>query len=826
MNDSSTRSRDSQSSYAPLVVVLAAVAGGIALDRVAPRSIAWWWLAALVAWIAWRWLWRAGRDRAGAWALVLSLACTAAASHHCRWSLFQHDEIGLFARENSNPAALEVVATSGPRRIPAPPFDPLSTIATGDRTKVDVEVLRIRDGQQWRSVSGAATLFVAGPLAEIRPGDRLRVFGSLSALRRPANPGEFDFARHARAQRRLCSLYCEFPECVSMLARGSRASALRIIDFLRTSSDALLWQSLGPRRSGLAAAMFLGERDELEPDETQAFLETGTIHLLVISGLNVGILASCLFVAMRIGLVPRAWALGVVAVACVAYAVTTGAQPPVVRATVMVLVACLAMVLGRRALGFNSIAAAGLIVLCINPAELFQAGTQLSFLSVAVLAWFSQRRVAAPSEDPLDRLIAATRPWPTRFARQAAQATVRTVLVSLLIWLVICPLVMARFHLLSPAAVWLGPVLGLPVALAMAAGFGIFIFGWFAHPLAELLGRICDLNLMLMENCVHLARNWRGSHFWVSGPGDWWLAGFYGALACWLFIERLAPPLRWRVGLLGGWIAVGMSASLVWPRAADRLQCTILSVGHGAAVVVELPGGQTLLYDAGRLGSPASAARAVSGYLWSRGITHLDAVVVSHADADHYNALPALMNQFSMGVIYVSPVMFAEPDRALEALRKAIEKFGVPLHAVWSGDRLQSRDARIEVLHPPRGGVLGSDNANSIVLTIEYQGKRLLLAGDLESPGLDDVIAEVPYDCDVLLAPHHGSASSDPPGFAAWSSPEWTVVSGGQRDRLEAVTNAYATRGSRVLHTADSGAVRVSISDGQLTVDRFHPQAE
>ena len=259
----------------------------------------------------------------------------------------------------------------------------------------------------------------------------------------------------------------------------------------------------------------------------------------------------------------------------------------------------------------------------------------------------------------------------------------------------------------------------------------------------------------------------------------------------------------------------------------NRLDCTFLSVGHGEAVVVELPGGRTLLYDAGRLGSPVAASRAVSGFLWSRGITHLDAVVLSHADLDHYNALPALVEQFTVGVIYVSPVMFDHPDRAITALRTAIEKSGVPLHEVWSGDRLRSGgDARIEVLHPPRRGVLGSDNANSIVLAIEFEGRRLLLTGDLEPPGLDDVMAEAPYDCDVLLAPHHGSAYSDPPGFADWSTPEWAVVSGGQRDRLEVTTTAYSSRGSRVLHTADSGAIHVSIADRELAVDCWHAGAE
>ena len=88
----------------------------------------------------------------------------------------------------------------------------------------------------------------------------------------------------------------------------------------------------------------------------------------------------------------------------------------------------------------------------------------------------------------------------------------------------------------------------------------------------------------------------------------------------------------------------------------------------------------------------------------------------------------------------------------------------MPLRETWSGDRLSTGVTQIEVLHPPRRGVLGSDNANSIVLAVEYQGRRVLLTGDLESPGLDDLLAEEPLDCDVVLAPHHGSGFSDPPG--------------------------------------------------------------
>jgi competence protein ComEC len=115
-------------------------------------------------------------------------------------------------------------------------------------------------------------------------------------------------------------------------------------------------------------------------------------------------------------------------------------------------------------------------------------------------------------------------------------------------------------------------------------------------------------------------------------------------------------------------------------------------------------------------------------------------------------------------VVYVSPVMFENPNDGLRVLRQSLVDAGVKTSEVWTGDQLRTGDdCRIDVLHPPPRGVLGRDNANSIVLAVEFAGRRLLLTGDLESPGLDDVLAEEPYDCDVLLAPHHGSAYSEAP---------------------------------------------------------------
>ena len=98
------------------------------------------------------------------------------------------------------------------------------------------------------------------------------------------------------------------------------------------------------------------------------------------------------------------------------------------------------------------------------------------------------------------------------------------------------------------------------------------------------------------------------------------------------------------------------------------------------------------------------------------------------------------------------------------------------------------------------------------------------LPGDLETPGLEDVIAELPYDCDVLMAPHHGSRRSDPPGFAAWSAPEWVVVSGGADSDAD-VERAYAAGGAKVLNTGKLGAIEFAIGGDGISVDSFRELA-
>ncbi len=253
--------------------------------------------------------------------------------------------------------------------------------------RLEISAAAIRHADKWKPISGRALLFVQGDMPAIEAGDRIRIFGELSAPSPAHNPGEFDRAAYLRSHRIRSQIQSQ-TECISIVQSGSRWNLSRWLEGVRKNAAGLFQQYLDPRQAELASAVFLGEREQIDSQRNEAFMATGTVHILAISGLHVGILAGALLWIMRKAPIPRVWGLILVALIIGLYALMVDVHPPVVRATILVLVICLSMCLRRPALSFNSLAAAALVVLAINPSDLFNVGAQLSFLSVAAIMWF------------------------------------------------------------------------------------------------------------------------------------------------------------------------------------------------------------------------------------------------------------------------------------------------------------------------------------------------------------------------------------------------------------------------------------------------------
>ncbi len=745
---------------------------------------------------------------------------------HVRWNWFGVNNIGLFANEAARPVCLRARVRSEPRLLANDEQESWTPIPQTDRTRMVIEVTRIRSGENWKPVTGRIDLVVHARAEHLRSGDQIQLVGKLVQIAPPSNPGQFDFRTYYRTQGKLAIVHVYGVDSIQVTQPAPNWSMSRIQSTLRRNLNRITWEYVAPERAPLASAILLGNREQLTTSRRDLFLMTGTVHLLAISGLHVGILAGSIFLLFRLGLLSRTQFLWLTIAFVIFYAWLVEFRSPVSRAAILIVLYCVGRLRGKTAFSLNWLATAGVIVLLINPGELFQIGSQLSFLAVATITVGKDWVFWPPPEDPLQRLIANTRPWPIRWMNGAGR-TIRTAfLVSGLIWLIGLPLVASKFNLVAPVALIVNPILLFPIAIGLWSGLGVLVFGWFLPPLATFCGWICDGSLWSIEAIIGLAEQLPLSHFWTSGPTLTAVGIFYFALI-WLMMYPPTKVPAHKLAILGViWFVTCWSLPDVigqWQK-RGRLNCTFVDVGHGTSVLIESPCGKTFLYDAGCFGSASYGFRNVAGVIWHNRIHHLDAIFVSHADADHFNAIPQLCQKFSIGQVFVTSQMLASSSPSVIRLFQCLKRFGIPIRAVSEESDLDlCSDLQLRVIAPtihcPRD--TESDNSNSLVLLLEYLGRSILLSGDLEAEGMDRLLQLPPQQVDVVMAPHHGSRNSSPEEFMRWSSPEYIVVSAAMQKVDKAVLEQLEDSGAVVSTTGIDGAVTFSVDETGLSFKSF-----
>ena len=803
--------------HVPAVVVLIAVSAGIVADWHLPGTEWGWWIgSAIASAVVWGVLFAGGRTRWSAIPLLIACGLLAAAWHHAQWSLVPPHELLAYATDHPRPVRLRAVVDSVPVLVPAT-VDPSgfpTALPKFDRTLVDLRVVAlIAEGSREIPIpaAGRTRLDVRGVLPAMPRGTSVEVWGLLLRPSPARNPGGFDFRLFLREQGIHTLVRCEFPKCVQVRSPPPT----------RWLPDVSVWQSivanrlrsrLSPQTAPLAIALLLGPRSEITPELKEAFLQSGMVHFLAISGINVAILVLFLWLCGRLLCLPRRLQLLLMGLCVAGYVAITDADPPVIRAAVLVWVMLLGLASGRPAAALNHLAVAGLIILIFNPHDLFQVGTQLSFLAILALNWLWSIKWLVTWR-PVDALDELSLPWWRRGLGWVAVHAWGAFITTCAVWIFTLPLVLARFHLVSPIGFVLNVLLSFWMTATLFAGYACLACVIFCPPAAVVVAPIFDGGLFGFAWIVRHAADIPWGHFKLVGPPDGWLAVFYVLLLS-ISSGLLSPGLRrwaWRSILM--WCVAGLAWGLP-PSSNPGLRCTFLSVGHGVAILIELPNKQTLLYDAGSLEDGVRAQRVVESALLARGLTRIDALVISHADIDHFNAVPGLLENFPVGVVYLSPAFLDFHQSSVRKVCEAALQANVPLRLVWAGDRLKcGDDVSVEILLPPARGLSMDDNANSIVLSVHYAGRGLLLTGDLEKAGMQALLRMPPQAHDILLSPHHGSLKANPPDLARWVVPRWVVVSGGADIAADKLRQNYGA-GATLLTTARQGAITVEVTPG------------
>jgi len=809
--------------YQPLPPLLAAAIAGILADRfLALPAILWVFLClgALAVWLVCR----------GYSLILLAWAAFFGFWHHDHWYRYTENDIGCYAvQEQGQPAALIGTVIQMPRYYPKPPPMPGQIFDSSERTLFTLRAEQLRDGWEWIPVRGNILVTIYADGREFRIGDRLQLFGELLQPPKPHNPGGYDYNDYLRGQRTLALFRSADRNAVTLL-ESNRHSFNHWMESTRRAGLANLEQHLTPETLPVAEAMIFGVRESVDDEIRQSMLDTGTMHLLAISGLHVTLIAGIgAFFLRQLRFSRRMTAVSMI-LFVLFYLMLTDVRTPAIRAAALTCSVAVAFYVSRPLSSKNLLCASALIILFLKPSELFQFGAQLSFIAVGSFLWLPRyarlKKMFYPStpadEDlrtlhDIERVEIVSWRWLRRL-QKIFQASIDIFLVSLTIWLFSMPLLLSQINLFTPVAVLVNPLLWLPLTAAMSCGFITAVAGQ-----VPLVGSIAGIGAdwsfwLLLEMIAWFQR--LGGHYWVPGPPGWWNLGFYAMFAFFTFLPVQRPHWKVLLTLLLVWTLFGIGTGYYrdfdrWRN--DRLTLTVLSVGHGNCVLITTPDKRTIICDAGNLVSPRYAADTMSQSLWRLGKTHIDALLISHPDTDHFNGIPILMERFSIGVVLISPY-FTEPEDATATpwglLRRKLEERRIPIRIVGKGDDLSEWGlADSLILHPPKADFAEPDNTNatSLVVRLEHRGVGILLPGDLDGREPSPFLLKEPMRTEIVMLPHHGGRSMQTESLLEWTTPQTLLVSHGKLTYKPEILEQFRQQGYEVRSTFAEGAIIINI---------------
>jgi competence protein ComEC len=365
-------------------------------------------------------------------------------------------------------------------------------------------------------------------------------------------------------------------------------------------------------------------------------------------------------------------------------------------------------------------------------------------------------------------------------------------------------------------------LVGLVFALTVG-GMALVALGWIAPWLSDVLAALTDgLGRTIAAVVLAMAKA-PGAYFYLPEFSPAWLVVAYGLMGVWVWRNRLGVTRR-RLALA----VLAAAALFAWTtghRAPTGVRATFLAVGNGNTTILELPDGRNILYDTGStLSYPRAGEAAVAPALWSRGITRVDAIFLSHAHFDHFKDILPLVERFGIRRVFVPPTFMRRRLKSDDALVEGLLERDVCVEFFGAGDRLAGTGTTEVSGLWPRGAqsMVKAINTGSLVLAVRDRGRQVLLTGDLGPGAIDAFLATAPdVRADAMLWPHHGHDPEAVERLASAARTKVLVISSGRTVRPIAPPAWLKERGVACYHTGNDGAVTVDLRPEGLRVATF-----
>lgn len=645
----------------------------------------------------------------------------------------------------------------------------------------------------------------------LQKGDRFWAKARYKKPRGFRNPSSFDYPAYLALKG--IGLHASLESPIHWRFLDNQASPLvKIFNKIREPiGESLQGSSLSEDSRALFEALLFKNKKALSNTTLHAFARSGLSHLLVVSGLHLGLCFLIFYIPFYYLLLlslPRSqkaqatyWASLNGLMAAFFYAGVVGFSPSVLRSLCFVILGVLWLLLNHKKRLWTALSFIFWVLLSCKPDYFKDLGFGLSFLSVFWIAFFAK---------PLGHLHEALASRFALFKNKFFRAVFFLFALSWVIGWGLMPILANNFHQFSWGSALANLVFGPIVSLLILPGLFIaslisLIDSTGAVLLLELLGKISQGMLQGVETFSQIPGVWSYMQPWVMAH---WLVWFLGILL-WRFWART------RLFLLGLCLMLFLSLGIyLWPRPyQEGLAFSLLDVGQGESILLELPGRDALLIDGGGFAFSdfEVGLKVVVPELLSRSIKSLRAVVVTHADSDHFKGIIEILESFSVKELWLAKGSQYHPQ--FEKLINLAKAKDVTIQYLFQGQNFSLNNTHWQVLWPPREVSHLKDNNQSLVFKISYGDHMALLTGDLESK-VEKILLDqnLLFEATFLKVAHHGSKTSSGLNFLKKVRPRLSLISAGKNNRFgfphEGVIKNLREFGA-VLSTSEKGQIQV-----------------
>ncbi len=580
------------------------------------------------------------------------------------------------------------------------------------------------------------------------------------------NPGEFDYQAYLEGKNIIATASAKSIDSLTVL-KNSESYFSNSVFQIRKSIDANFKKYYDRRAAALLRGVILADRGEIDYETKQYFVNAGVIHILAVSGLHVGFIVMIFFfLSGRFNLkIKFIFTLAGI----IFFLILTESPPSVFRASVMAIALIVSLWTNRGYNAFNSIALAGLIILLINPSELFHPGFQLSFAAVlSILIFhpiFSEFIKSKIKNKPLGNILI--------FAAVSIAAQIGTI-----------PFTLYYFKKLSIVALFANlfviPLIGFIISLGILTTITAYFSAWITTVYAAANGALIDALYWIVKTAGSLSF----SYLDVTRFSKFDSVLFYLLLALFLFYRKAIIHTKAKILfilLLAGNFFVYAKIDNEELLPGNELSIVAIDIGQGDSFLIKFPNDKIALVDAGNAIPGYDAGKmTIEPLLKYLGIEKIDYAFVSHLDSDHYKGYLSLIKDD-----YLRQVFKPEIDSSLKkdvAFENILRKYDIPIR-YYHRTVMDIGEARIYILNDTTDAYFDELDINnkSGIMKLCYGKTSILFTGDLGKIG--EVYYVNKYDgflkSDILKVGHHGSKSSTSGEFLEIVSPKIGLISVG-----------------------------------------------